>query len=121
MIRKKKHDQSFQDGIVMIYDVVNTAPPGGLPNNKLAAEPKKSLRYDEKTVGIQRFEAAMQNNAKIETLLRCPRARDVSTQDIAVPIDGKQYNIRQIQYPEDIHPPVMDLSLVRVEQVYEFA
>jgi hypothetical protein len=42
--------------------------------------------------------------------------REVSTHDIAIPNDGKHYDIVQIQYPEDIEPPVMDLSLERIKE-----
>ena len=52
-------------------------------------------------------------------VLRCPRLRDVSAQDIAVPNDGKQYRIVLMQYPEDINPPVMDLTLEELNPVYD--
>jgi len=38
----------------------------------------------------------------------------VSTQDVAIPNDGRQYRIVQVQYPEDVQPPVMDLTLEEV-------
>jgi hypothetical protein len=55
---------------------------------------------------------------KIAYVLRCPRLREISTQDIAIPNDGKQYRIENVQYPEDIYPPVMDLTLEELTAVY---
>lgn len=119
MIQNKTKTQTHNNGIVKLYNVENIAAPGKKPIDGLTI--KKALRYKERTVGINRFYAAMQANAQIVKVLRCPRLLDISTQDIAIPIDGNQYRIKQIQYPEDISPPVMDLSLERLEANYGFA
>lgn len=79
------------------------------------------LRYEERTVGMGRFWTAMQSNARIDMVLRVPQRRSVCTQDVAIPIDGEQYEIKQIQYPPDVDPPVMDLSLERVDANYDIA
>jgi len=50
-----------------------------------------------------------------------PRVTDVSTQDVVIPTDGEQYKIVQVQYPEDVYPPVMDLSLERIDAAYDIA
>ena len=56
----------------------------------------------------------------LDLLLRCPCRPEVSTQDVAVPtLDGRQYRITLVQVPEDIHPPVMDLTLERLERDYD--
>ena len=65
------------------------------------------------------FFTALQANVRVNYVLRCPRLRDISTQDIAIPNDGKQYRIYQIQYPEDIDPPVMDMTLEELEAAYD--
>ena len=103
-----KKTQTFNDGIVYIYD---------LTDNTLTL--KRSLRYHERTVGLSRHYIAKQSQVKIAYVLRCPRLRDVSAQDIAIPNDGKQYRIEQIQYPEDIDPPVMDLTLEELTAYYD--
>lgn len=105
--------QTFNDGVVNIYETV--AP------RTIAAQPKWSLRYQERTVGVTRLYAAAQVNAVVSYLLRCLRLRNVSTQDIAIPNDGKQYKITAVQYPEDILPPVMDLTLEEVHGNYDIA
>lgn len=113
----KGKSQIFNDGVAHIYEVVNTAADGDKPIQRLM--PKRTLRYKERTVGLNRFWTAAQGNVRVAYVLRCQRNRDISTQDIAVPNDGLQYRIVQIQYPEDITPHVMDLTLEEVKQKYE--
>ena len=120
MPKQKIQNQTFNDGIANIYSVGNIAPPGGMPKDGLTIK-AKSIRYKERTVGMSRFWTAMQVNAKIGRLLRMPRVTDVSTQDVVIPTDGEQYKIVQVQYPEDVYPPVMDLSLERIDAAYDIA
>jgi hypothetical protein len=110
--------QTYNDGLVKVYAVSNAAASGNMPVEKLTL--KRTLRYEERTVGITRHYAAMQNNAKVAHLLRCPKLRDVSTQDVAIPNDGGQYKITFIQYPKDA-PESMDLTLEAVKQKYDIA
>ena len=109
--------QSYNDGVVSIYTVSDVSQPGGMPVEALTL--KEALRYEERTVGLTRFYAALQNNVNIKYVLRCPRIRSISTQDVAVPVDGKQYKIVQIQYPQDVEPPSMDLTLEELSPVYD--
>lgn len=113
----KPTTQPFKDGVVKIYKVTNISLPGNMPKDGLVI--KNNLRYDERTVGMSRFWTAMQAQVKVEQLLRVPRLNTISTQDIAIPIDGEQYKIIQIQYPQDAEPPCMDLSLERIDSDYE--
>ena len=78
---------------------------------------KCTLRFKRRTVGVKRYWAAKQENAQADQLIRVAGLASVSTQDIAV-VDGVQYRILQVQFPEDAQTPVMDLTLERVEQVY---
>ena len=109
--------QNFNDGVVSIYAVSDTGVDGGMPTETLTL--KHTLRYHERTVGLNRFYTAKQANVEVKYVLRCPQLRDISTQDIAIPNDGKQYRIIQVQYPEDIVPPVMDLTLEELLQDYD--
>ena len=70
-------------------------------------------------MGLTRRNFARQDNVVIKYVLRCPRLRDVSAQDVAIPNDGKQYRIWDVQYPEDIDPPVMDITLEEMEGEYD--
>lgn len=112
-----QNSQQFNDGIVKIYEVTNTASDGSMPVEGIAL--KQTLRYKERTVGLTRRNFARQDNVVIKYVLRCPRLRDVSAQDIAIPNDGKQYRIWDVQYPEDIDPPVMDITLEEMKAVYD--
>lgn len=111
-----KKTQTFNDGSVNIYAVEDTALPGKKPVMSLTL--KETLRYHERTVGITRRAAALQDNAEIKYVLRCPCRRNVSAQDIAIPNDGQQYRIRTVQYPEDVEPACMDIELQELTAVY---
>ena len=113
MIRNPLKLQSYNDGSVSIYDTV--AP------DLIASSPKQTLRYEDRTVGMNRYFSGLQANVLVSKLLRCPRLDDVSTQDIAIPIDGAQYRIVQVQYPKGVVPSSMDLTLEEVRAKYEFA
>ena len=108
--------QTLNDGVVKIYSVSNIADDGGMPAEKLTL--KETLRYHERTVGNTRYYKAMQAGAKVDAVLRCPLRRNVSVQDVAIPNDGYQYRITWIQYPEDLEPPMMDLTLERIDNNY---
>ena len=107
----------FNDGVAKIYSVGDISSQGDMPKEGLTL--KAEFRYSERTVGMGRFWSAQQAQAKIDLLLRVPKRREISPQDVAVPNDGHQYRIMQIQYPEGLD--VMDLSLERIESEYEFS
>jgi hypothetical protein len=108
--------QTYNDGVVKIYSVGNIAAPGKMPKEGLTL--KATLRYDERVVGMSRYYAAMQNKVRADQLLRCPRVPGVAVEDVAVPNDGAQYKIKQVQYPPDVEPSSMDLTLERVVSPY---
>lgn len=112
-----KKVQTFNDGVVKIYNSIDSASPGDMPGEALSL--KETMRYHERTVGITRQSAAKQDNAEIKYVLRCPLRRNVSAQDVAIPNDGKQYKIWAVQIPEDIEPPAMDLTLQVMTAVYD--
>lgn len=112
--------QTFLDGTCAIYQVKNSAPRAAKPVPQLIQKPKHPLlRYARRTVGISRFWNAHQQNVSIDRLIRTPRHEDVSTQDVAILENGMQYDIVQVQYPEDVTPPCMDLSLQRRTSNYD--
>lgn len=106
----------FTDGVLKIYSVTDTAQAGNRP--QLSIIPKVDIRYAERTVGIKRYWEAKAFDVAITRLVRCPRYDAISTQDVAVDVDGKQYKIVQIQYSADLGVPVMDMSLERIEKAY---
>ena len=110
----------LNDGLVEIYTVENTGENGNTPVETLAAVPKERLRYRERTIGVKRHYEAMQAKERVDLLIRVPFRPGVSAQDVAVPtFDGKQYLITLIQKIEGTIPPLMDLTLRRLEHEYQ--
>ena len=112
--------ESFNGGVVSLYKVTDLALPGDLPVEGLVL--KQVLRYKERTVGMARFYQAMQNDIKVDFVIRCPEVRGLSEKNtdilVAILIDGQQYKVMQIQYIEDAEPKSMDLSLERIGENY---
>lgn len=106
--------QTYNDGLVAVYMVTDAARPGYQPVERLTK--KAVLHYEERQLGLQRAYLAKQNQVDVERVLRTPRLRGVSTQDVAVTEDGRQYRIDLVQSVADVWPPSMDLTLARLEQ-----
>lgn len=111
--------QNFDDGIVKIYTVTNSAPAGLMPVETLSEDPVYTLRYEERSFGIQRYYSARQNQIQIERVLRVPRVPNVTNQNVAITQDGKKYRIDWVQPLTDVYPASMDLTLVKYEQKAE--
>lgn len=109
--------QTYNSGVVTIYAVTDAARPGYKPTQK--PEKKMALRYDEQRIGINRAYLGRQNQVQIERVIRVPHTGRVSSQDIAVTEDDKQYRIDLVQLADGIYPPSDDLTLSRIEQKYE--
>ena len=109
--------QPYNDGVVTVYAVTDAARPGYQPKPALIR--KVTLRYEEQRLGIQRFYSGKQSQAEIERVIRTPRLNCVSSQDVAVTEDGRQYRIDMVQSVPDIWPASMDLTLARVTQKYD--
>lgn len=110
--------QQYNSGIVKVYRVTDGAKPGYLPVERPAL--KVSLCYEELRAGLQRYYNAMQNQVQVERVIRVPRPpMPITTQDIAVTEDGRQYGIGQVQKAEEVYPPSLDVTLTAIEQKYE--
>lgn len=108
--------QPFSSGVVTICAVEDEARPGYQPKGRLTK--KITLRYDEQRLGIQRYYSGQQNQVEIERVIRVPRAGNVSSQDVAVTEDGRQYRIDLVQAVMDVYPPSVDLTLAKITQDY---
>ncbi len=106
--------QGYNDGLVTVYSVTDTAEPGRLPVEKLTE--KVTLRYAEQRLGIQRYYAGKQNQIQVERVIRTPRAGGITNQDIAVTQDGRKYRIDLVQAVLDVFPPSQDITLVKYQQ-----
>lgn len=109
--------QPYNDGVVTVYAVTDAARPGYQPKPALIR--KVTLRYEEQRLGIQRFYSGKQNQVELERVIRTPRLACVSSQDVAVTEDGRQYRIDMVQSVPDIWPASMDLTLAKVAQNYD--
>ena len=108
--------QDFNDGVVAVYTVTDSAAPGYQPKPTLVEPPRLTLRYAEQRLGIQRYYDAMQNQIQVERVLRVPRAGQITNQDAAVTEDGRRYRIDLVQTVDDVWPPSQDLTLVKYQQ-----
>lgn len=113
MLKQKPQDEAFADGIVKILRSVDNAEPGDMPVEKL--ELILTLRYRRRTVGVTRHYTALQNMQRVDEVIRCPAAREVLEDDIAILPEGR-YIVRQVQYPEGTAVKVMDIALERVAE-----
>lgn len=109
--------QTFNDGLVILCHVTDTAAPGRLPEEKLSRY--LMLPYEEQRLGIQRYYQGKQNQMEIQRVLRTPRAGQVTSQDVAITQDGRQYRVDLVQMVEGVFPPSQDLTLVAIEQVFD--
>ena len=109
--------QEMNSGVVKIYSVEDSAQPGYQPKPSLTL--KLTLRYEEQRLGINRLYLSRQNQAEVEKVIRVPRQDSISNQDVAILENGSQYSINYTQTIQDVYPPCLDLSLVKVEQNYE--
>lgn len=100
-------------GVCRIYRVENTAEPGMKPvfNRLLKAE----QLFEERTVGITRYNTALQNNQRIDLVARIWRDKSIGTDD-RCEIDGLDYHIRQVQHTKNEDGIlVTDLALERMD------
>lgn len=109
--------QCYNSGFLTVYSVENNAAPGNLPVENLKL--KKTLRYEERRLGLNRLYLARQNGVEIVRVVRTPYCPEVSTQDVAICENGRQYRIDTVQKVMWVYPPSMDLSLTRITQNYE--
>ena len=109
---KQKNDfLKFNSGIVNIYASVNIADVGDKPNFQLKHRWK--LRFENKTVGMQRFYIAQQSDTELSRLVQVPQQLGINLHDVAT-IDGISYDIVQVQHKYDTKPFSTLLSLERI-------
>ena len=111
--------QCYDDGVVTVYAVTDAAEPGYQPRPQLVQPPKAVLRYEEQRLGLQRYYEALQNQIQVERVIRTPRYGQITNQDVAVTEDGRQYRIDLVQTVQDVWPASQDLTLERIDQIYD--
>lgn len=108
--------QQYNDGVVKIYTVTDSAEPGRQVKEKL--ELKYTLAFEERALGINRLYLSRQNQAEVKRVIRVQRI-NISSQDVAITHDGKQYRVDTVQAVQVVYPPSLDLSLRAAEQKFE--
>ncbi len=115
--REKHTDtETFNDGVVYVYKLQNTAQPGFKPN--LQPVLYRKLNFGFKTIGVRRNYEAMQAEVRLDELIQVMLDRQISSQDIAV-IENVQYKIKQVQHQKNTFPHTSLLSLQRLEEDYD--
>lgn len=109
--------QSYNDGVVTIYNVTDSAKPGNKPVINL--EKCVTLHYAEQRLGVTRYYAAAQAMAQVERVIRVPRHEMVNAQMMAITEDGRKYRIDLVQSTDEVYPPSLDLTLSKVTHDYE--
>lgn len=111
---------TFDDGVVMICEVVNDAEPGDIPVKRLKR--LQELSFHEESVGITRYYEAIRANQLIEKVISVPHEFDASVNQMAVLEDGSQYQIRMVQAGTDENSlRILRLSLERNGEEYEIS
>ena len=104
--------QTFNDGVVTIYTVLDGAASGYLPEPVLTELVK--LCYQERKLGIKRYYSAKQNMIHAERVIRVPRspAYSINNQCVAETEDHVRHRIDLVQIVPDVYPPCQDITLV---------
>lgn len=105
--------QAYNDGIVQIMTVTDTAAPGYAPTRTLTE--KYALPFAERTVGVRRYYEAKQNQINVSRVIRVQAAPGITTQDEAV-IGNDRYRLDLVQTVSSVYPASLDLTLVLYEQ-----
>lgn len=90
---------TFDDGMIGIYRVENTAAAGDMPKESLVLKDKYYFGYD--TLGYNRYYTALQAHQQIEAVIRIPDWGDILPTDVCIMEDGKRYKIQMNQRMKD--------------------
>ena len=104
--------ETYNDGIIKIYAVEDTAEPGAMP-----VETKTllyTLNYREMRLGITRYYTASQNHVSIERVMRVQKVPGITNKCRAVDESGAEYSISLVQTADDVYPPSLDITLAKV-------
>lgn len=106
---------TFDDGILKIYAVENTAEPGNKPKEGLVY--KSSYYFGFEKVGITRYYTAMQNHVKVDEVVHIYQDRSVYANDVVIFEDDLQHWITQVQHTKD--DDGIDISVLSLQRLGE--
>lgn len=108
---------TFDDGIIGIYKVTNTAGPGEKPVRGLVFKEAFHFTYD--TLGINRYYTAKMAHQEIEAVINVPGWNRIPVESIAIDEDGTQFVVRMCQPQTDEDGlRITKLSLERLTESY---
>lgn len=93
--------EAFTDGICTIH---------GMDDDGNAGRVLGTFRYQSRVVGYKRYLESMTEKVRVDKLIRIPFQKWLATEYLAV-IDGKVYEIRQVQEIADSRPKTSALTL----------
>ena len=106
------------DDLLNVYTLEDISEPGKMPVQKLVF--LKQEFYEERTIGVTRYYAAMGANSRVDALVRIWEDRNITPGYYVILPDGKQYRVDFVQHLKgDDGLPVSDLTLIRLENNYD--
>lgn len=93
---------TFNDGTADIYEIDD--------NDNIIKSSLKKFRFGNRTVGVNRYFAARQNDINLSKVIHIHQFLQMRT-DYAVVIDGTRYKVIQVQHLADTNPKCTVLSL----------
>lgn len=106
------------EGLLKFYSLVNTAPSGAKPVEKLV-DLETNAFYANKQIGVTRLYAAKGANARIDKLVYCYNIIVPEAAKYVILEDGRQYMITDAV--QIVDEDAVELSLVRLETYYDVA
>ena len=111
---------TFDDGILKVCGVTNTAESGDKPKYELTEKARFYFSFD--VLGIQRYFTALEAKAELSHVVNIPGWNELDPRDIVVLEDDKQYRLAMVQPMKDDNGlRITKLSLERISECYEFA
>lgn len=108
---------TFDEGILTVYSVYNSAEKGKKPVYSL--KEKSKHYYSFSAVGINRYYTALQAKQKIENVVNIPEWDDITTDDMVRLENGNIYKIAMVQKVlDDENLKITKLSLERTGDIY---
>ena len=109
-------------GVVQFCSLTNAAPAGYMPAERLKVETESY--FEERTVGINRFYAALGASEQVDALIRVPRMAHpcIGQHAVIMQSDGRdgQYRVTNVQQLTDADGlKVADVTLRRIDRLYD--
>lgn len=109
---------TFDDGILTIYNIIDTAPKGAKPQKKLIKYSREC--YGLETIGLARINYAAQVKSRAEELVHIWQDRKINNSQICALDGGVQYKIVFVQHTKDEdEQDITRLTLERLAVPYE--